>query len=84
MQEMFEGARQREETAAGRQALDGLKLKKLTDAEDIEAFLTVFERVMQVRRVPADQWTFFLAPLLTGKEPSWPIHSNECGGFHSV
>ena len=66
MREMLEGAR-REEPAPERRAFDGLKLKKLADGEDIEAFLTVFERVMQARRTPQDQWSYILAPLLTGK-----------------
>ena len=44
-----------------------LKLTKLTDSEDIEAYLTTFERMMQVYEVEEDRWAFKLAPQLTGK-----------------
>ena len=51
----------REETA------DVLKLTKLTGAEDIEAYLKTFERMMEVYGVKEDRWAFKLAPQLTGK-----------------
>ena len=57
----------REETAAARWRVDGVKLSKLTEEDDIEAFLTVFERVMAARGVPEEQWPLMLAPQLTGK-----------------
>ena len=44
-----------------------LKLTKLTESEDIEAYLTTFERMMGVYEVTEDRWVFQLAPLLTGK-----------------
>ena len=43
-----------------------LKLTKLSEAEDIESYLTTFERMMQVQE---DKWAFRLAPhdQLTGR-----------------
>jgi len=41
-----------------------LKLTKLTEADDIEAFLTTFERAMEAHRVKR---AAILAPQLTGK-----------------
>ena len=46
---------------------DKLVLTKLTDAEDIEAFLTKFERLMTVYGVAEDCWAIKLAPQLTGR-----------------
>ena len=46
---------------------DSLKLTKLTDGEDIEAFLKTFERLMEAYEVPKEHWAYRLAPQLTGK-----------------
>ena len=43
------------------------KVSKLSDEDDIEAYLTTFERMMVVYGVPKDQWVFRAAPQLTGK-----------------
>lgn len=51
--------------SAGRH--EQLKLTKLTESEDIEAYLTTFERMMVVYEVTVDKWAYRLAPLLTGK-----------------
>ena len=39
-----------------------LKLSKLSDQDDIEAYLTTFERVMRIYEVPEDRWAVRLAP----------------------
>lgn len=44
-----------------------LKLTKLSESEDIEAYLITFERMMEVYEIAKEKWTFQLAPLLTGK-----------------
>ena len=44
-----------------------LKLCKLTDEDDIEAYLTTFERMMEAYEIPKQRWVFKLAPQLTGK-----------------
>ena len=43
------------------------KVSKLPDEDDIEAYLTTFERMMVAYRVPKDPWVFRVAPQLTGK-----------------
>lgn len=47
-----------------------LKLSKLNDRDDIEAYLTTFERVMRIYEVSEDRWAVRLAPQLTGKAQS--------------
>ncbi len=64
---LLEGAQRRDEAAAARRGLEGVKLTKLTESDDIEAFLAVFERVMTAQEIPAERWAFMLAPQLTGK-----------------
>ena len=44
-----------------------VKFTKLTETDDIETYLTTFERMMQALKVPKDQWVYKLAPQLTGK-----------------
>lgn len=43
------------------------RLQKLTETDDIEHFLTMFERVANAYKWPDDVWVLKLAPLLTGK-----------------
>lgn len=43
------------------------KLTKLADSDDIEAYLTTFERLMAVCGVDRARWSYMLAPQLTGK-----------------
>ena len=43
------------------------KLMKLSDQDDIEAYLTTFERVMRAYEVSEERWAVKLAPQLTGK-----------------
>ena len=40
---------------------------KLTEGDNIEAYLTTFERLMQGYGVEKNQWSYRLAPNLTGK-----------------
>ena len=44
-----------------------IKLTKLTDEDDIESYLTTFERIMAANEVSRERWSFQLAPQLTGK-----------------
>ena len=44
-----------------------IELEKLEAVDDVEAFLTAFERIMTAQRTLFEQWTLLLAPLLTGK-----------------
>ena len=43
------------------------KLTKLAEDDDIEAYLTTFERLMAVFEVDRARWSYMLAPQLTGK-----------------
>jgi len=66
MREWMERSQAREGERAMRDD-DRLKLTKLTESEDVEAFLTTFERMMRVYGVKEERWAFKLAPQLTGK-----------------
>ena len=44
-----------------------VKLVPLTTQDDIESYLVTFERIMEAYKVPKEQWTYYLAPQLTGK-----------------
>ena len=67
MREWMERSQAREERVSREGDRDKLKLSKLTESEDIEAFLTTFERMMRVYGVKEDRWAFKLAPQLTGR-----------------
>ena len=41
--------------------------RKLTEADDIEAYLTTFERLITSEKLEQQHWAFKLAPYLTGK-----------------
>ena len=43
------------------------KLTKFSEGDDIEAFLTTFERVMGMSAIEEDRWSCILAPQLAGK-----------------
>ena len=44
-----------------------VRLTKLSEADDVEAYLTTFERMMMAFKVQKAWWVFKLAPYLTGK-----------------
>ena len=46
---------------------EGMRLTRLSDQDDIEAYLLTFERMMQAYEVDRPRWTYKLAPQLTGK-----------------
>ncbi|XP_038147858.1 uncharacterized protein LOC119787881 [Cyprinodon tularosa] len=50
------------------------RLEKLTDEDDIEHFLTTFERMALVCRWKRADWVFHLIPLLTGKARGAYVH----------
>ena len=41
---------------------ESFKLTKLTETEDVEAFLTAFERAVEAHGVDSDKWAVLLAP----------------------
>lgn len=44
-----------------------MKVAKLMESDDIEAYLTTFERQMRAYKIPRGRWSFKLAPQLVGK-----------------
>ena len=44
-----------------------MKLSKLTERDDIEAYQTTFERIMVVHGIDRSRWAYKLAPEFTGK-----------------
>ncbi|KAL5479435.1 hypothetical protein EMCRGX_G022956 [Ephydatia muelleri] len=56
-----------ESTETSKTGDNDLRVVKLTDRDDIEAYLTTFERLMTAYNIPRNQWIFKLAPQLTGK-----------------
>ena len=69
LQRLVEGSQQdvREGRPAKGRREGELKLSKLNDQDDIEAYLTTFKRVMRIYEVPEDRWAMRLVPQLTGK-----------------
>ena len=55
------------EPSRGRVATETIRLTRLTETDDIEAYLTTFERIMQAYEVDRATWAFKLAPQLTGR-----------------
>ena len=56
-----------EQSISRRTDTDSLKLTKLGEGDDIEAYLTTFERIMEAHKVRRERWSYQLAPQLTGK-----------------
>ena len=48
-------------------AVDQIRLARLTEADDIESYITTFERMMRMGDIAEETWTLRLAPQLTGK-----------------
>ena len=44
-----------------------VKLVPLSEKDDIEAYLVIFERIMAAHEIRQNQWPYHLAPQLTGK-----------------
>ena len=45
---------------------EDVRLPKLTEEDDIESYLTTFERMMAGYEIRRERWAFKLAPQLTG------------------
>ena len=70
LRKLVEDSRRKEETRtpAGRAGKEcEAKLVKLSEQDDIEAYLTTFERVMRAYEIKEERWAVKLAPYLTGK-----------------
>ena len=52
----------------GRDRNEGdMKLQRLANNDDVEAYLVTFERLMTVHEIPQNRWAYKLAPQLTGR-----------------
>ena len=60
-------------TASGGTSLgeDKVKLSKLSEEDDIEAYLATFERMMAAYEVPVNCWQFKLVLMLTEKTQAY-------------
>ena len=68
LREMVESSQRRAEAPARSSGEnDKVKLSKFSEADDVEAYLTTFERMMVVYEVDRARWVYKLAPQLTGK-----------------
>ena len=68
MQSLVEGIRLQGEAATRRAERDkDVRVQKLTEEDDIVAYLTMFERLMVAYEVKKERWAFKLAPNLVGK-----------------
>ena len=68
LQALIEGVKKQGEVAVRKAESDkDVKVAKLTENDDIEAYLTTFEQLMVAYEVKKDKWTFKLAPQLVGK-----------------
>eukprot|EP00731_Ephydatia_muelleri_P025636 Em0017g719a len=63
---MVESKKAESSSGASSSTADGeLRVVKLADRDDIEAYLTTFERLMSAYNIPKDRWIFKLAPQLS-------------------
>ena len=58
--------------------MENAKLTKLTESEDIEAYLTTCKRMMAAHKVDKEKWAFKLAPNLSGKaQPAYAAMNSD-------
>ena len=50
-----------------RQSLPDIVFRRLTESDDIEAYLTTFKRLVTSANLERQHWAVKLAPYLTGK-----------------
>ena len=66
LRKMMEESRRPEESRT-RTTESEAKLVKLMEQDDIESYLTTFERIMRAYEVKEERWAVKIAPQLTGK-----------------
>ena len=65
---LITGIHRQGEFAAEQAEKDGdVRVTKLTEEDDIEAYLTTFEWLMTAYEIPEERWAFKLAPQLVGR-----------------
>ena len=65
---------------------DQLKITKLSDQDDIEAYLVTFERLMEAYEVLKQRWAFKLVPQLYGRmqQAYASMPSEQCGNYSEI
>ena len=63
-----------------------VRVAKLTDTDDIEGYLTTFERQMAAYDIYKSRWAFLLAPKLTGRaqQAYMAIDTEEAGDYMAI
>ena len=70
LRQLVEGGRSSrgpEERSRREEGPGEIKLNRLCESDNIEAYLITFERLMRGHKVPESRWTFKLASQLTGR-----------------
>ena len=68
LRELLEGVQKQSEATRLQVDCDqDVEVAKLTSEDDIETYLTTFERLMKAHNVKKDRWTYKLTPYLTGE-----------------
>ena len=68
LQSLIEGVKRQSEAAVRKAENDkDVKVAKLTENDNIKAYLTTFERLMLVYEVKKEKWAYKIAPQLVGK-----------------
>ncbi len=68
LRDLVEGVRKQGDAAATKAAQDrDVRVSKLSENDDIKAYLLTFERLMEAYKIRPERWAFKLAPNLIGK-----------------
>ena len=81
LRDLVERSQQQEEEQARRGNGGEVKLTRLGESDDIEAYLTTFERLMQVGRIDEGEWVLRLAPQLMGKAQQAHVAMSSADGL---
>ena len=88
MRRLVEGTTRRdgERSTGSSESRDKLVLSKFAEGDDIEAYLTTFERMMTVYGVDESRWAIKLAPQLTGRaqQAYAAMSSADAGAYQKV
>ena len=88
MRRLVEGTTRRDgdRSTGSSESRDKLVLSKFAEGDDIEAYLTTFERMMTVYGVDESRWAIKLAPQLTGRaqQAYAAMSSTDAGAYQKV
>ena len=86
LRQLVEGLQPRSEGGVRRSECKKARLAKLTDHDDIDAYLTTFECTMVGYKVSRDRWVYELAPQLSGRaqQAYAAMTPEEAGGYEKV